>query len=521
MGPVLLEHIIAECASALTGGVVKKVHQPDERTVVLRVFARGREFRLMLSAHPRFCRLHITESRPENPPRPKRFCALLRARLTGAKVTGVSQVEGERVAHVYFEKLEKSETEKSESGVRVTHTLVIELTGKSANVILLNSKGVVLDALKHFDPDVSKRAVAPGLHLEPLMPPPPGTGPGRKEDEIERLEDESWNEAADRHYTALVVDDSGGLERGRLKRQIAKARKRAARKERNLLEDKERATKDIEQGRFGELLNANREKLVRGATEVEAVDYTVVPPATVTVSLDEKLGPQENIERYFKRARKAKRTLLLLGSRLPRVSEEVAYMDTLLYNLSVAETDEELEAFKEEMSMTRTFNIKGGKERGKKGPAGKAGSADPFRRYTSSEGFAVLCGKSGAGNDRLVKREAAPEDIWFHAEGVPGSHVIIKVAGRSGELTRVTLEEAAALAAFYSKAKESGLVEVIYAEAKHVRKPRGAKPGAVTVKEHRSLKVRPREMAIEIETVTETETQAEETAPEGSEAETE
>lgn len=510
----------------LTGGVVKKAHQPDERTVVLRVFARGKEYRLMLSAHPRFSRLHLTVSRPENPPRPKRFCALLRARLTGARVSGVSQVNGERVAHIHFEKRgfeknepEKNGFEKNEPGTTVTHTLVVELTGKSANVILLNSEGVVLDALKHFEPGVSRRAVAPGLHLEPLMPPPPGTLSVRKEDELERLEDESWNSAADRYYTALTEEDSGGLERGRLRRQITKARKRTARKERNLKEDKERAAKDIEQGRFGELLNANREKLTRGAKEVEAVDYTVVPPVIVTVALDERLGPQENIERYFKKARKAKRTLLLLRGRLPRVSEELKYLDTLLYELEAAETDEELETFKEELSMSRSFNLKGVKSKGAARPGsagskGKAGSADPFRRYTSSEGFTVLCGKSGAANDRLVKREAAPEDIWFHAEGVPGSHVIIKVAGRSKELTRATLEEAAALAAFYSKAKESGLVEVIYAEAKHVRKPRGAKPGSVTVKEHRALKVRPREMAQEVETIPETE-------PEEPKAETE
>ena len=519
MGPELLKNLVIEAAERLYGGVVKKVHQPDNRTLILRIFARGRESRLLISTHPLFCRFHITEERPENPSAPKRFCALLRARLTGAKLTGIEQTEGERVVKLSFKSgFEKSGLDSSESGgskaEAVGYTLVVELTGKSANAILIDSGGIVLDALKWFEPGVSKRAVTPGVYLEALSskPPEPDRPGSIERAKIERINNESWNEAVDRQYTGLVNEESEGLERANFKRSLNKARKRAARKLRNLTGDREVALKGEEQRYFGELLLANRQKMTRGAKVIEADDYTVVPPVKVTVALDEKIGPQENIERYFKKARKAKRALKMLSGRIPKTECELEQIETLLYDLETVATEAEFDEYKEGLikagflkkesrkRVKRVMDRKGARESrsGKGGASGAGSGADPFRRYTSSEGFTVLCGKSGAANDRLVKREAANEDIWFHAEGVPGSHVLIKVAGRAKELTRVTLEEAAGLAAFYSKAKESGLVEVIYAEARFVKKPRGAKPGSVTVSEHRSLKVRPKEMEAQV-----------------------
>jgi len=112
---------------------------------------------------------------------------------------------------------------------------------------------------------------------------------------------------------------------------------------------------------------------------------------------------------------------------------------------------------------------------------------------TSSEGFEMLCGKSGAGNDLIVRRYASDDDIWLHASGVPGSHVLIKVAGRAGNLTVRTIEEAASIAAWHSKNRNAKKAEVVYTEARHVKKPRGARPGMVTVKEYRTIMVEPRE----------------------------
>src|SRR3972149_6550460 len=103
----------------------------------------------------------------------------------------------------------------------------------------------------------------------------------------------------------------------------------------------------------------------------------------------------------------------------------------------------------------------------------------------------ILCGKPGAGNALVDSQYASGEEIWFHVKGQPGSHSPKKVAGRGTELTKKTIEEAASIAAFYSKSANAGKVEVIYTEARNVKKPRGAKPGMVTVKEYKSVVVRP------------------------------
>lgn len=477
MGPVLLRHITLELDEKLTGGVVSKVHQPDEKNVVIRVFRGGAEERLLISAHPRFARMHLTGRAFKNPPAPLRFCAFLRKRITNARVDSVRQNPGERIVRIGLKK-------KTDDSIE-TLTLVAELTGKSANVILLNSAETVLDAMRYFDPETSVRAVVPGIPLIPLPPAPakPSTG-----DEVEKKEGASWNEAADRHYSALLDDEAFTLEKSRLRKTINEAAKKATRKLDNLLGDKKKAEAEKEYGRLGELIVYNLGKIRRGAPEAELIDYTLTPPAAVPVKLDPKLSPKENAEKYFKRAKKAKVALGLLAERVPKAEEEIEYIDTLAYGLDELDSGADLTMLRDEL-------VEGGylKEMTGKAAAGPAEKAEPIRSFTSSEGFELLCGKSGTGNDLIVKKYAANEDIWFHVSKMPGSHVLIKVAGRGAELTKKTIEEAASLAAWHSKARNASKVEVIYSEARHVRKPRGAKPGTVTVKEHKTILVRPKE----------------------------
>jgi len=482
MGPLFLNHIVDELDRRLPGGVISKIHQPDEKNIILKVFAAGREARLLISAHPAFSRMHLTERSFANPPAPLRFCAFLRSRITNARIDSVLQAEGERIVRIGLKKKEGEST--------LTMTLVAELTGKSSNIILLDSSGVVLDALRHFDPGTSIRAVTPGAVLLPLAPAPALSG--ATDEEIEKKEGESWNEAADRHYSLLLDGAQDAALRSSLKRAINTAAKKAARKLNNLLGDSKRAEAEKGYGSLGELIVYNLKDIKRGSTAVEVTDYSLDPPATVEVKLDPKLGPKANAEKYFKRAKKAKVALGLLAERIPRVKEEIDYIETLAYGLEELDSADELALLKEEL-------IEGGYLREMTGRV-KTETVDrtePIRRFSSSEGFEILCGKSGTGNDLIVKKYASNEDIWFHVSKMPGSHVLIKVAGRGPELTKKTIEEAAALAAWHSKARNASKVDVIYAEARHVKKPRGAKPGMVTVKEHKNILVRPKEMTEE------------------------
>lgn len=478
MGPVLLGYITGELNESLSGGIISRVHQPDERDIVLRVFVRGHDEHLLISTHPAHPRMHVTEEGFTNPPAPKRFCAYLRSRITNAVIEGFYHKEGERIVRIALK--------KRTDGYEDAYTLVAELTGKSSNVILVDKDGMICDALRYFPPDASLRAVEPGLRLESLPP----AKPAEKGDGIipQKKDGMSWNKTADEFYSKAVGAEGFTLELNRLRRAVNEARKKAQRKLDNLLGDKTRATAELGYSKTGDLVIINMGRLKRGMKEFTADDYTEVPPKKVTVALDEKLSPHQNAEKYFKRSKKAKHALEMLASRIPAVEEEIEYLSTAAYELDGASVRDDLDEIEEELAQ-------GGYIRKMPAQTSKqsedASRTEPIRRFTSSEGFEILCGKSGTGNDLIVKKHARDEDVWFHAAKVPGSHVLIKVAGRGGELTKKTIEEAASLAAGYSKNQFALKAEVIYTEARNVKKPRGAKPGMVTVKEYKSISVKP------------------------------
>ena len=474
IGPVLLGHIVDELKARLTGGVVSKIHQPGDRLLIIRVFVRGREERLLISTHPRFSRMHLTESVFENPRTPPRFAAFLRSRIGGARIEDIFQIDRERIVHIRLARKEGEELKP--------YTLVLELTGKSSNIILLDGSGIVLDALRRFPVEGSVRPVVPGLRLEPL---PKGPRMERPEEPVEKRNGETWNSATDRFYFALERDEMLASKKRELRAVIKGALKKAERKLKNLMDDRERANKNLELEKTGSLLSANFNLLKRGMSSVELEDIYCTPPKKVTIELDPQVGPKENIERFFKKARKAKKALELLKERIPEVEEEIIYIDGLMFELDSAETTEDLRVLEAELMeagylkkkpVQKTL-LKGGKRAG------------PVKKAATSDGFTLIYGRSGAGNDLIIKKYSSPGDLWFHAKGVPGSHVLLKADKRKP--TERAVEEAAALAAFLSRNRTSAKAEVIYTEAGNVKKPKGAKPGMVVVKEFKTIMVRP------------------------------
>ncbi len=482
MGPELIEKVVAELDERLRAGIISKVHQPDERDVYLRVFVRGAQELLLISTNPKYSRIHLTATRPVSPHAPKRFCAFLRSRINGAIIQKIGQVEGQRIVRIEFKKGPEA------------FTLVAELTGKSGNIILLSANGTVLDALKHFPVEGSLRAVVPGLGLEPL-PLARARARAREEGLVPKTEGKNWNEAVEEFYAGLVLSEEKQKLKNKFRRTIRAAEKKVKKKLENLLGDRSKAEENIAKARFGEFLTANFAKLKRGMAEVGVVDYYKTPPAIVNIPLETRLNPKENVERYFKRARKAKTAIELLKKRIPLVERELEYIRGLTYELESAESDEDMEGIFEEL-------VEAGYLREKPLTFGKKPvAAEPVRRFTSEEGFEILAGKSGPGNDLLVKKYAKEGDIWFHAKGAPGSHVLLKAKGKRKMPTEKAVEEAAAYAAWYSKNRTSTKAEVIYTDVKNVKKPRGGKPGMVIVREYKSIVVRPGEVAGKVQAV--------------------
>ncbi|MBI5970943.1 MAG: NFACT family protein [Deltaproteobacteria bacterium] len=474
MTPGILKHIVQELDAALRAGVISRIHQPNEKDLVFKVYSRGQDFRLLISAHPEFCRMLLTEEEFENPQNPPRFCAFLRSRITGARIEGITQDEGENIAHIKLAK-------KTGEGIR-SYTLTMELTGKSANVILIAENGVVLDALKYFKPGETTRPVVPGIKLAPL----PRHAHGPQGPEFDKQESESWNEAAERFYGGLVKEAGFASEKSRLKKIIVAAEKKLLRLLENVNNDRVKAEAGLQRARLGEILRGSYNLMRRGMKEVEALDYAKEPPEKALIPLDEKLSPSENVDKHFKLAKKAKTAIALLIGRIPKVEAEIEYLKELLFDWENAGHAQGLEALRDEL-IEAGYVKKTASSQSKRV---KAEVSEPIRRLRSSDGLEILVGKTAKGNDLIVRQCAKEGDLWFHAARAPGSHVLIKAAGRA--VAEKTVMEAASIAAYFSKLQNEKKTEVICAEARRVKKPKGAKPGMVTVSEYKTLRVVPK-----------------------------
>ena len=218
---------------------------------------------------------------------------------------------------------------------------------------------------------------------------------------------------------------------------------------------------------YGELINTYGYNIAPDAKSMEALNYYT--NEMVTIPLDDTLTPQENAQKYFDKYGKLKRTYEALSELTIQVKEEIEHLESILAALDIAMQEEDLVEIKEELIESGYIRRKGGTKKAKV-------TSKPFH-YISSDGFHMYVGKNNYQNDELTFKFATGNDWWFHAKKKAGSHVIVKTEGQ--ELPDRTFEEAARLAAYYSKGREQNKVEIDYIQKKHVKKPAGAKPGFV------------------------------------------
>lgn len=229
--------------------------------------------------------------------------------------------------------------------------------------------------------------------------------------------------------------------------------------------------------RCGKLLIANLGEITKGTTEVTLEDIFQSPPKTVTIALDRHLTPARNAERLFDRARKARSAREEQAAHLHALHQRRDRLNSLLSEWDEIHTPDTLREFLDRNSVELT---KFGIVRSRDGRVTKREPL-PFRVFVVDGGFQVWAGKSGENNDLLTTRHTAKNDIWFHTRGVGGSHVVLKVNTGKGEVSRRALQQAAAIAAYYSKMKNASHVPVTMCEGKYVRKPKGAPAGTVVV----------------------------------------
>ncbi|HEX7878125.1 MAG TPA: NFACT RNA binding domain-containing protein, partial [Candidatus Eisenbacteria bacterium] len=284
----------------------------------------------------------------------------------------------------------------------------------------------------------------------------------------------------------------------------------AARRLDQLESEKVRHPDETAPRRMAETLLALAEQVPRGVDRVTLAAADNGEP--LEIPLEPGRSAIENAERWFKEARKARQAAERLPKEIARASREVARWSAFEERLAslapddaagvaalAGELDGRSGARRGASSTSGTRDVTGGG-----GPSGgrrrdEPGAAMQPRRYRLPGGWTILVGRSNAANDYLTHRLAEPHDLWFHAHGCPGSHVVLKGPDRRAEPDRSVIEAAAALAALNSKARHASRVPVIYAEKRHVRKPRGSKPGLAAVTNEKSMMVRPGEPAETVE----------------------
>jgi predicted ribosome quality control (RQC) complex YloA/Tae2 family protein len=474
MDELTLETIAGEAQAALAGGIWGRVWQTGRAAFFCEIRKEGAPF-LFLCADPAAPRLYPAPRRVRDVERnmlaPQGFALTLRRRLAGLTLVAVTKDAGERVVRLAF-------TGRDELGAQVSRALVAQLTGRAANLLLLDERGHVMDALRRLrgaGQEIGDLYAPPAPLAKTAKPKPPA---------FTRGDFATLSAAADHFYSQLEAARTRAAQiaaaRQKLQSEIARREKLVAQLQR---EAARHGPPDAHK-RLGELLLANLSTAERRGGAVSLIDFFAPDAPRIEVAIDERDTLQEAAARCFARYGKAKRAALEIARRTEQLNRELADLharrDELEQSIA-AGGDEFLSA------------ADAPQEQGKGKPAEKQEAVPGARRYVSADGYEILVGRAAKDNDHLTFRVARPHDWWLHAADYPGSHVVVRNPAR-GELPHRTLREAAQLAAYFSQANKLDKADVRYTQRKFVAKPKGGAPGLVRLAQFKTIVVAPSEI---------------------------
>ena len=533
-----LHHMVEELRTELLNGRIQKINQPFDQELVLQIRSNRKSHRLLLSAHPVFGRIQLTESTFENPAQPSTFIMVLRKYLQGAVIESIEQIENDRIVEITV-------SNKNEIGDHIQATLIIEIMGKHSNILLVDkSSHKILEVIKHIGfSQNSYRTLLPGATY--IAPPSTEAinpfmvkdeklfeilqtqeltaknlqnlfqGLGRDTaTELERqllndklatfrnffgqetkpcLTDKSFSCVPFSSKTAENFDSLSQLldiyykdkaERDRVKQQASELIRRVEnelQKNRQKLKKQEKellATENAEEFRQkGELLTTFLHQVPNDQDQVILENYYTNQP--ITIALDKALTPNQNAQRYFKRYQKLKEAVKYLTDLIEETKATILYLESVETVLNQAGLDEIAE-IREELIQTGFIRRR---------QREKIQKRQKPEQYLASDGKTIIfVGRNNLQNEELTFKMARKEELWFHAKDIPGSHVVI-----SGNLnpTDEVKTDAAELAAYFSKGRLSNLVQVDMIEVKKLNKPTGGKTGFVTYTGQKTLRVTP------------------------------
>ena len=467
---------------------------------------------------------------------------IMRKYLQGAVIENITQIENDRVLEIAF-------SNKNEIGDNIKVTLVVEIMGKHSNIILIDkAESKIIESIKHIGfSQNSYRTILPGstyiappktdaknpftvsdeklfeiLQTEDLAPRHlqklfQGLGRDTAENLAAQLSDDKLKQfraffarpvqpnMTDKSFAAVPFNNSGQTfdslselldvfyqdkaERDRVNQQssdlihrvqteLDKNIKKLAKQEKELA-----ATENAEEFRQkGELLTTYLSMVPNNQDQVELDNYYT--NEKITIALDKSLTPNQNAQRYFKKYQKLKEAVKHLTGLIEETKHTITYLESVETSLSHASISD-IEDIREELVETGFV---------KRRTRDKHHKRKKPEQYLASDGKTIIMvGRNNLQNDELTFKMAKKGELWFHAKDIPGSHVLIKDNLNPSDEVKT---DAAELAAYYSKARLSNLIQVDMIEAKKLNKPTGAKPGFVTYTGQKTLRVTPTEEKI-------------------------
>ncbi len=428
---------------------------------------------LFADAAPADPRAYLIERRLRNLEKsaagPSPFLTILQKHLAGAEFVSVVSMPKERVMTIGLMR----ETELSD---QKEYSLVLQLTGRSANIFLLNEAGKILDRLRETSGE--------GQQIGDSYSPPSRSGDAGRSPSPALPVAGSISSFLDHYYLEKEIekrfDDRAQAARRKLEAAIGK--KKALRKK--LESDLSRHGDAEKWKRTGDLLLANTAEARREGDKIFVTDLYEEAQPVIAIDADENLSVTEAAEKYFRRYTKARNAAGEIARRLVETDSAVASLEKQMARITAAieiRDDDALDEF-----APRAETSKAGR------PRRKTRSAfNGARIFRSSDGMEILVGKKASDNDQLTFRIAKSLDLWLHAADYPGSHVVVRNPNR-GEIPQHTLLQAAELAAFYSDARSQPKAAVNYTQKKFVNKPKGSAPGLVRLAFFKTILVVPK-----------------------------
>lgn len=472
-----LQHIVTELRDTLIGATLGKIFQLSRNSLAID-FRRRDSGYLFVSTEPSLPRIYliqrpVRELEKQSTPQGD-FGQTLRATLTAAKVTGITQDEAERVVRI-------SLLRQEETGELVERVLVAQLTGRSANLFLLDAEGRITHAQRPL--------TGSGQEVgEPYAPPGVHRAAGGNEPHFEKVAFESWSAAADDYYRKLESVRAFAAQAAAVRARLRQEASRLKKLQEHLRADLDAHGNAEQHKRAGDLLLANLSNAERLGNRVRVKDFYADGAPTLEIDVDENASLQAEASRYFGLYGKAKRATEQIARRLQEIEAKLAGLEQQQLTLETIVADHD------EMALAQ-LALQLNPE--KKTPAGSRSKGDTkkipgARRYLSADGYEILVGRAAKDNDHLTFRIARAQDLWLHAADYPGSHVIVRNPSRK-DMPQRTLIEAAQLAAKFSQAGGDAKVNVNYTQQKFVSRIKGAAPGLVRLSSFRTITVEPKE----------------------------